>query len=622
MLALKTLSMLLRGYTLCHGILLTITFTLLMVTSTALQADASPKPLNSWEYRWGDSPFNAQGAPQWLQDESLDWHAIDFPADPPGRKGQQNVWYRAVLPEGDWNDPVLYITSIDLIAQVYLDDRLIYQHGEFDSQGWGEFAGWPWHMLDLPEDAAGKTLYLRVFSYYTNIGLWGEVQVMERLDVLKHVIHDSAQDLGVSALVLVLAILATIFALIGPERRGFGAIALFAYAAGLMLIAEAPARQLIASNALAWDTLRAGSYYMLPVALGLLLSHWLEGSAKRWLSHFWRLHLAYLIVAIGLVQVGIISLPITFPIFDALLAVTLPVMLILALFRFPRLSLEQRLLVVSFTVFAPLLVTDMLVAHGFISWRPIPLSYGTLVFSLANAAIFLWHYRRTQQELALSNETLELKVAARTAELDRLVHELEGLSFEDPLTGLHNRRHFNTVFDHECRRAQQNSSHLSLLMLDIDHFKKINDHFGHDAGDSVLVEIASRLRQHFQGMDVVCRFGGEEFVALLPATSVSAAEEHATALLNTISHQALIYHGEPLGRITLSCGIATYPGLTQDPQKLLRLADEALYQAKHSGRNRCVVWAESHHAQQFMLAPAGISICLATRVNRSPESDQ
>ncbi|WP_339882918.1 diguanylate cyclase [Vreelandella maris] len=614
--------MLLRGYPQCRDTLLMMAFTILMLISCSLQASTSPQPLNQWEYRWGDSPLNAQGAPQWLQDESPDWNAIAFPADPPGREGQQNVWFRVVLPEGDWNDPVLYITSIDLVAQAYLDDRLIYQYGEFDTQGRGQFAGWPWHMLDLPGDAAGKSLYLRVFSYYTNIGLWGEVQVMERIDVLKHVIHNSAQDLGVSALVLVLAILATIFALIGPERRGFGAIALFAYASGLMLIAEAPARQLIASNALAWDTLRAGSYYMLPVALGLLLSHWLEGSAKRWLNILWRLHLAYLIGAIGLVQVGIISLSMTFPLFDALLAVTLPVMLMLALFRFPRLSLEQRLLVVSFTVFAPLLVTDMLVAHGIIPWRPIPLSYGTLAFSLANAAIFLWHYRRTQQELAISNETLELKVAARTAELDRLVHELEGLSFEDPLTGLHNRRHFNTVLDHECCRAQQNSSHLSLLMLDVDHFKKINDHFGHDAGDSVLVDIASRLRQHFQGLGVTCRFGGEEFVALLPATTVEQAAGHANALLSAISHQALIYQGEPLGRITLSCGVATYPVHTHEPQKLLRLADEALYQAKHSGRNRCVVWAESHHAQQFMLTPASVASGLSARVNRSPETDQ
>lgn len=618
--------MLLRGYPLRHGTLLVIVFTILMGMSCNIQADPSPQPLNSWEYRWGDSPQDANGTPAWLHSDARDWQSINFPSNPPGRAGQQHVWFRSVLPEGNWSDPVLYIASIDLIGQIYLDDELIYRHGEFDDQGRGNFAGWPWHMVDLPESFSGKPMYLRIFSYYTDIGLWGEVKVMERIDVLKQIIRDSAQDLGVSALVLVLAILATIFAIIGPERRGFGAIALFAYASGLMLIAETPARQLIAGDALAWDTLRAGSYYMLPVALGLLLSHWLEGSAKRWLTQLWRLHLAYVIVAIGLVQIGTISLSMTFPIFDVLLAVTLPVMLMLALFRFYKLSLEQRLLLLSFIFFAPLLVTDMLVAHGFISWRPIPLSYGTLAFALANAAVFLWHYRRTQQALAMTNETLELQVASRTAELGRLVHELEGLSFEDPLTGLHNRRHFNSVFEHECRLAQRHNSHLSLLMLDVDHFKRINDYFGHDAGDRVLVEIALRLKQHFQGMDVVCRFGGEEFVALLPATSVGAAEDHANALLNSVSHQALTYHGTPLGRITLSCGLATYPSHTEDPQKLLRLADEALYQAKHSGRNRCVAWSETLQAQTLMVGTAATSADMASNlvatVTQATESDQ
>ena len=593
--------MLPRGFAIRHGLMLVMTLALLVTFSGALKANTFPQSLLSWEYRWGDSPLNADQKPQWLQEDSMEWQAIDSPSNPPGRDGQQHVWLHASLPDGDWNDPVLYITSINLIGQAYLGNEMIYQYGEFDDRGRGDFAGWPWHMIDLPEAAAGQMLTFRLYSDYTSIGLWGEVQIMERIDVLKKVIHDSAQDLAVSALVLVLAILATIFALIGPERRGFGAIALFAYSSGLMLIAEAPARQLIANNALAWDALRAGSYYMLPVALGLLLSHWLEGSAKRWMTQLWRVHLAYVAAAIGLVQLGIISLSMTFPVFDALLAVTMPIMLILALFRFNKLCLEQRLLVLSFTLFAPLLLADMIVAHGFISWRTVPLSYGTLIFSLAIAAISLWHYRHTQKALAMSNETLELQVASRTLELDRLVQELEGLSLEDALTGLHNRRHFNTVFEHECRRAQQHDSHLSLLMLDVDHFKKINDHFGHDAGDSVLVVIASRLREHFHGMDVVCRFGGEEFVALLPATSVGKAVAHANALLQSISQQPLIYHGAPLGHITLSCGIATYPIHSQEPHKLLLLADEALYQAKHSGRNKCVVWAELPSEQSVIL---------------------
>ncbi|KPQ24710.1 MAG: diguanylate cyclase (GGDEF) domain [Halomonas sp. HL-48] len=593
--------MLPRGSAIRLCTLVFIAFALLMAMTGAVRAEALSQTPESWEYRWGDSPLDANGAPQWLNSDADDWQSVMSPSNPPGRDGHQHLWLRTTLPDGEWNDPVLYITSINLIGQAYLGDELVYQYGEFDDQGRGDFAGWPWHMIDLPDDAAGQTLTFRLYSYYTSIGLWGEVQVMERIDVLKQVIHDSAQDLGVSALVLVLAILATIFALIGPERRGFMAIALFAYASGLMLLAEAPARQLIADGALAWDTLRAGSYYTLPIALGMLLSYWLEGTAKRWITRLWALHLAYLAVAIGLVQLGVISLSITFPIFDVLLAVTMPFMLLLALFRFRRLNLEQRLLVLSFTFYAPLLLADMIVAHGFVAWRSVPLSYGSLAFSLAIAAIFLWHYRRTQQQLASANETLEQQVASRTAELDQLVRELEGLSFEDPLTGLHNRRHFNTVFDHECRRAQQHGSQLSLLMLDLDHFKDINDHFGHDAGDTVLVEMAALMRQHFMDLGVVCRIGGEEFVALLPGTSAKAAEASANALLKVVTQTNWSHRATPLRCITFSCGIATYPDHTKEPKQLLRHADEALYHAKRSGRNRCVVWSASFEEHGFML---------------------
>ncbi|TVP46179.1 MAG: GGDEF domain-containing protein [Halomonas sp.] len=579
----------LRGFAIHQSSLLLLTLALLSAFSGALHADDSQQPLQHWEYRWGDSPIDADGTPLWLHRDTIDWQSTASPSNPSGRGNHQHLWLRTTLPAGEWDDPVLYITSMNLIGQAYLNGELIYQYGEFDEQGRGDFAGWPWHMIDLPESAAGQTLTFRLYSDYTSIGLWGEVKVMERIDVLKQVIHSSAKDLGVSAVVSVMAVLATIFAILGPDRRGFTAIALFGYASGLMLLAETPARQLIADGPLAWDTLRAASYYTLPIALGLLLSHWLEGATKRWINRLWILHLAYLTIAIGCVQLGLISLSITFPAFDLLLAITLPLMLLLALFRFRWLNLEQRLLVISFTFFASLLLADMAVAHGFVAWRSVPLSYGALAFLLAIAAIFLWHYRRTQQQLAVVNETLELQVATRTAELDQLVKELEGLSFKDHLTGLHNRRHFHMVFDHECRRAKQMGSRLTLLMLDVDHFKRINDHFGHEAGDAVLVEIASFLRQHFRGMDIVCRFGGEEFIALLPTTCAASAYGRANDLLISMSQKSLVFNSTPLGHITLSCGVATYPDHTQDPQQLLRLADEALYRAKHAGRNRCVV---------------------------------
>ena len=549
----------------------------LLLLSGSLAYASAPAPLTDWEYRWGDAP---------LEDDAP-WSPIDFPSNPPERNGQKSVWFKTVLPEGEWRDPVLHITSINLVGQIYLDGTLIYQHGDMEEP---RFIGWPWHLVPLPENSAGKTLALRIYSDYTSIGLWGDVEITDRIDALKGMLHASVQDLAVSAFSLLLAMLAAIFAMIGPERRGFFAIALFAFSSGLMLLAETPVRQLLADAPLTWDILRAASYFTLPIAIGLLLSHWLEGVPKRWMRRLWQLHLAYLVVSIGLVALGVVNLALTFPIFDVLLLLTLPLMLLLALLRVRRLNLEQRLFVTSFLLFAPLLLLDMLVAHELIPRRDVPLSYGALGFSLAIVGISLWHYRHTQRQLASANQTLEAQVMARTAELDTLVEQFKGLSLQDALTGLNNRRHFDALLHQEMALAQRKGSLLSLLMIDIDHFKKVNDNFGHDAGDAVLIEVAALLKKHFRGTDVVCRLGGEEFVALLPGTGAAEAQTRAEKLLKAQRNQALSHLHQPLGRITLSCGIATYPAHTMDPKRLLRLADTALYKAKNNGRDRCEVW--------------------------------
>jgi diguanylate cyclase (GGDEF)-like protein len=267
-------------------------------------------------------------------------------------------------------------------------------------------------------------------------------------------------------------------------------------------------------------------------------------------------------------------------------------MLVLALMRFQQLGVEQRLLVISFTLFAPLLFADMLVAHGFIAWRAVPLSYGSLGFTLAIAVVSLWHYRRTQQQLALANQTLEDKVALRTAELDHLVNKLEGLSLHDSLTGLSNRRHLDSLIDQEVQRAERHGTPLAVLMLDLDYFKRINDTFGHAAGDAVLVDMAKFLQNSFRTIDAVCRLGGEEFVVLLPGISVSNASERVRMLMAALHEKSFHFEGEVLGSITLSCGIAVYPDHAKTSAQLLHYADEALYQAKRAGRDRYVVWSD------------------------------
>ncbi|MBS9402511.1 diguanylate cyclase [Halomonas sp. TRM85114] len=563
--------------------------------SVPLQAGATTTDLESgWQYRWGDSPLDENGTLVWTQ-EAVDeaWQPIGFPSNPPGRDERQNAWFRITLPEGDWRDPVVYIFSVDLIVQVYLESDLIYQYGAFDQDGRGRFEGWPWHLIELPEDFGNSTLYFRVFSDYTDIGLWGEVKLMERPELFVYILERSAKALAISGFSLLIALLTFFFALLQTNRRSFAAIGLFSLASGLMILAESQASQLLFEAPLFWDTLAAGSYFLLPVALALLLEHWLEGRYSWVMRRLWQGHLLYAVLALGLSLSGVVDLSTTYPPFDALLVVSLIIMLGPVLVLFRHLSLEQKAIITASGFFSLLLIADMAVAHGLLSWRRIPVSLGALGFSLTMVIISLADYARTQREIQRLNRELKQEVAARTQELETLVDTLRDYSYQDPLTGLKNRRHFEELLVHESASARRERTPLALVMLDIDHFKQFNDRHGHETGDAVLASVGALLREHFRDADVVCRLGGEEFVVVLPGATAQRAEARVQALLFAIRGRRFRHLDTPLDEVTLSCGIAAYPQHTRDPSELVTLADQALYRAKHAGRDRSETYVAS-----------------------------
>jgi diguanylate cyclase (GGDEF)-like protein len=129
------------------------------------------------------------------------------------------------------------------------------------------------------------------------------------------------------------------------------------------------------------------------------------------------------------------------------------------------------------------------------------------------------------------------------------------------------------------------------MLIDLDHFKRINDSFGHEAGDVVLKAIAGLLKGKVRGSDMACRYGGEEFALILPETGLDAAVRRAEVIRLAIARLVLSHTGTPLGKITTSLGIALFPDHGEDSDALLRAADVALYAAKGAGRDRVVVGA-------------------------------
>jgi diguanylate cyclase (GGDEF)-like protein len=162
-------------------------------------------------------------------------------------------------------------------------------------------------------------------------------------------------------------------------------------------------------------------------------------------------------------------------------------------------------------------------------------------------------------------------------------------SIRDPLTGLFNRRYMEESLDRELRRTVRKKSSLGVLMIDVDHFKRLNDTFGHDAGDAVLRSLGALLRTHFRGEDIVCRYGGEEFTVILPETSPDIVRQRSIELCEGVKQMRVEHHGQPLESITLSIGVAIYGEHGTTADALVRAADSALYVAKKDGRDRVIV---------------------------------
>ncbi len=170
----------------------------------------------------------------------------------------------------------------------------------------------------------------------------------------------------------------------------------------------------------------------------------------------------------------------------------------------------------------------------------------------------------------------------------RLREKLSVQSIRDPLTGLFNRRYMEESFQKEISRAARRQEPIGVVMLDIDHFKTFNDIHGHAAGDAVLVALAAFLKLRMRGGDVACRYGGEEFVILLPECSLDDAVKRVGQLAEELRTVRVSYAGETLGPVTVSMGVASFPLHGARPDALLGAADAAMYRAKQEGRDRIV----------------------------------
>jgi diguanylate cyclase (GGDEF)-like protein/PAS domain S-box-containing protein len=209
---------------------------------------------------------------------------------------------------------------------------------------------------------------------------------------------------------------------------------------------------------------------------------------------------------------------------------------------------------------------------------------------------------RVQSRLEQLNRELETRVSERTSLLESSVHdlktalldaeklrkELREQAIRDPLTGLYNRRYLEETLAHEVARSVRAHSPLSLLMFDMDNFKQLNDVFGHAMGDAVLKGVGRFVAQHVRAQDVVCRFGGDEFIIVMPETPLEGANAKAGQLLTALQGLRQEMMEMQLPQVDFSMGVATLPENGESCVALLKSVDDALYRAKQQGGGRVI----------------------------------
>ncbi|GAB4484204.1 MAG: diguanylate cyclase [Thermodesulfovibrionales bacterium] len=189
---------------------------------------------------------------------------------------------------------------------------------------------------------------------------------------------------------------------------------------------------------------------------------------------------------------------------------------------------------------------------------------------------------------SLRTKALQDELKAKNNQLEELLYKVEYMAITDVLTGLFNRRRFHDVVGKEFERAKRYAMPLSIIMLDIDHFKQVNDRYGHQAGDGVLKQISEIILKSIREVDTASRFGGEEFIVVLPNTDRKDALTVAERMRKTISETA--FPDVPDTRVTVSLGVAGIPDdLIATEEQMVRCADYALYTSKKGGRNRIEV---------------------------------
>lgn len=557
-----------------------------MVSAPSVSADGfrTIDLSTGWEYSSGDSTLTPDGAFSKALSDAGAWTPVQFPAGPSNRGDGRFAWFRIVLPEIELRDPNLFVYSIDTAAEFYLDGRLIYSSGELDEGS--RFGGWPWHLIELDDDFGGKLLAVRVYSDYPDIGLWGDLLLGSGQDLIRRLYNLDGLRFAVGVISILIASIYSALFILRPSNRLSLWLAIIAFLLCIRVISNMYFRQWILDAPLVWEYILLSTSALTPIFIIRSLRVMARGRGVKVLTGLMLTYILIFILDFLLPLSGLIQLHRLYLIHDVFYLVTIGVILVFAIRAIRSDHNELRLLAVNYLVMAILVIYSILIHNAVVPWVGKIDYLIVFVFSAGLCLIitrrFVLMYRRERlysrrlreksRQLKVMNSDLEGIVQTRTRQLEEANNhlqierdKLERVSITDGLTGLFTRAYVLGRFRGMVSEARRYDMKMSVIMMDIDHFKRINDSYGHQVGDRVLEIIAGIFKDTIRESDVAGRYGGEEFIILLPATDANEAFAVAERIRERTSEIDFTVNGnfghgpEELCIITLSGGIATFP---------------------------------------------------------------
>lgn len=525
---------------------------------------------SDWYYRAEDVSIN----PQVAGGEVFDgWQAVGHPYDlPVDQEAGSAIWLRHDFSAEDAQaiqyDPALFFSTTDQSFEIYLDGKQIYAYGDM-AEG-SRSRGMMWHLVHLPMDFGGKSIYIHLASdYHDNLGSLDRFALGEGADHMRKLIQRDCLYIIPLPITFFMIFLMLCFLFISRKQLRFTWYCIvFFILFFIWTIAASDIKMLFVHDAAFWWNLLLISIYLMALFLNLIVYEIIEPCFKnkmKWIVIYYALYVVYVF---GGQLIGYQTMRTSLTFFYLSGTILQAIVVYMVGQSAWQGNEDCRAFFVALVSIPLLAVYDVLGSHfRIVPWFAHMTVFGVIGFAFFVLRVFVIKIRREQQ---LQDEV------ERTREI----------SFIDPLTKCYNRKKLEQISQRVFSDLGRSDKGISLLFLDIDHFKAINDAFGHDVGDKVLEDFANIVRMCLRHDDTFVRYGGEEFLVLCANTDRAGAKMIAERIRSEVEQHPFM-NGLQL---TCSIGISGWQqGVQETIDSFIKRADLAVYRAKANGRNRVEV---------------------------------